>query len=104
MLSLLKIVLLALFFFPAQAEAVSEFKTEFDSTYSVALSGTTDVNHKILITNNLSHIYTTKYTISIGSRLQSAKVTVGGQDTNFTSEVMYRQRPGNRDQYFLHLT
>ena len=99
MLRLAKIALLSLvlFSFPFQVKAVSEFKTEFDSTYSVALSGTTDVNHKILITNNLSHIYTTKYTISIGSRLQSAKVTVGGQDTNFTSEVIENSTTLNID-------
>ena len=47
--------------------ATGEFTTAFTSTYVVGDSTTTHVSHDISITNNLAHIYTTSYTLSVGS-------------------------------------
>ncbi len=47
--------------------ATGEFTTAFTSTYVVGNNTTTHVSHAISITNNLAHIYTTSYTLSVGS-------------------------------------
>ena len=49
-----------------RALASGEFSTAFTSTYTVG-QATTHVTHQVDIANNLAHIYTTSYTLSVGS-------------------------------------
>jgi hypothetical protein len=53
--------------FPSSSLAGSEFSTEFNSDYQISLDGITQVTHEISITNLLSHIYTTEYTVLVSS-------------------------------------
>lgn len=69
-----------IFLSPSTVLADSEFSTNFTSTYDVSDTGLTNVRHQIQIINNLSHIYTTEYSIAIGeNNLTNVKVTSGGQ-------------------------
>lgn len=59
-----------------RVSANSEFTTNFSSLYTVEKSGTTTVNHSVSITNNLSHIYATTYTIATsGEDLENIRVS-----------------------------
>lgn len=56
--------------------ANSEFATDFSSEYTVEKSGVTSVVHTVAITNNLSHIYATTYTIATsGENLENINVS-----------------------------
>lgn len=81
----MKTHLLALFYllfaiyFPPTVLAASEFTTAFTSTYTIGSNGLTDVAHEILLTNQLAHIYTTEYTLAVGSdRLTNIQALAGG--------------------------
>ena len=73
-----------LLFTPYSARAASEFSTSFYSTYSVQEDGQAEVEHRIEIKNNLAHIYTTEYTIAIGSaNLTDLAVMAGDSNVPF---------------------
>jgi len=66
------------FFFlnPTSSYANSEFTTSFTSEYTVEHTGKTSVNHTISLTNKLSHIYATTYTIATsGENLENIYVS-----------------------------
>lgn len=59
--------------------ASAEFTTSFVSTYTIGDTSNTHVVHDIQIKNNLAHIYTTKYTLAVGSdRVTSIETRVSG--------------------------
>lgn len=47
--------------------AIKEFKLDYTSTYEIIQDNPTRVRHDIRIQNNLANIFTTNYTISVGS-------------------------------------
>ena len=49
---------------PSPSLAASEFRSNFISTYTIPKSDQVSVSHLITLTNNLSHIYATSYTIA----------------------------------------
>lgn len=58
-------VFVLLFATSKSAHAAGEFTTSFTSTYTIhPLQNETSVNHRILLTNNLAHIYATEYTLA----------------------------------------
>lgn len=58
------------------AFAASEFTTDFTSTYRVQLDGNTQVSHRITLTNLMSHLYPTEYSLLVGSnKLDNILVT-----------------------------
>lgn len=75
-------VTLAIFFYlaltlanPGILSANTEFTTNFSSEYTIEKSGLTSVRHQVAITNNLSHIYATTYTIATsGENLEHISV------------------------------
>lgn len=61
-------------------KAAGEFKTAFTSSYVVDTQGNTMVTHEIAITNQLAHIYTTEYTLAVGSdRISDVETRVQGR-------------------------
>src|SRR3990167_2451974 len=50
---------------PALAE--TEFDTIFNATYTVNPAGVTQVTQEVSLTNRLSNIYASEYTLTIGS-------------------------------------
>lgn len=77
-LLLIPLVILTLTVKPAYA--AKEFTTYYVSTYIVDENGSTQVNHDITIKNNLANIFTTRYTLSIGSnRLENIVVKEEGK-------------------------
>lgn len=83
------ITTLCLFFAHSlSVHASSEFTTDFHSIYSVQESGKTKVLHSIAITNNLAHIYTTEYTVSLGSgEIHDIEVTDGSAELPTTIDA-----------------
>jgi hypothetical protein len=57
-------VLTLYLFLPPKTSALSEFKTTFNSLYTISSTGPTKVTHTITLQNNLAHIYATNYTIA----------------------------------------
>ncbi|MFH2019310.1 MAG: transglutaminase domain-containing protein [bacterium] len=79
LLTLLILSFLSAYTSPTHVLADSEFSTNFTSSYEVLETGSTNVRHQVQIINNLSHIYTTDYSIVIGeNNLTNVKVTSGG--------------------------
>ena len=75
-------VFLSFFGIASPVQASAEFSTAFTSTYTVDAEGNAEVLHNIDITNKLAHIYTTKYTLSVGSdRITKIKGLVEGIET-----------------------
>lgn len=67
---------------PKLAQAVSGFTTDFRSVYNVDNTGLTKVEHQIGITNDLAHLYTTDYSMSLGAgEVTGITVTDGGQSS-----------------------
>lgn len=78
-LSFLLPLLSLLFWRVPPAGASNEFSTSFTSTYTLKDHGLTEVVHQIEITNKLAHIYTTEYTLAVGSdRVSHIKTFAGG--------------------------
>lgn len=77
LLSILFLSLLTLsLVFARPVYANPEFSTDFVTTYTVNLDGTTSVNQQITLTNKLSNIYATQYALELGStRLENIKAT-----------------------------
>jgi len=86
---LLKLLLtgLLLLHFSHPVLASIEFTTTFDSTYQVLESGLTNVEHQIQIKNNLSHIYTTQYSIAIGEN-NLTNIRVKSNDHNAPTKIV----------------
>jgi len=66
--------LCSLFFiirFPLSALASAEFETSYQVRYQVNVNGTAQVNQDISLTNKLSNVYATQYTLSF----ESTKIT-----------------------------
>lgn len=62
------LIFIATIIAPESTHAALEFDTSYTSSYVVLDDGNTLVTHDISIKNNLANIYTTNYTLSIGSR------------------------------------
>lgn len=82
MLSILAYLLIS----PTSAHAALEFDTSYSSYYRVGEDGKSQVTHNISIKNKLANIYTTNYTISIGST-NLEDVTASDEEGTLTSEV-----------------
>lgn len=68
--------------------AASEFTSSYTSTYLVAEHTSTHVTHEIKITNNLAHIYLTRYTFAIsGATLENLTITNGVSKLPYNVEV-----------------
>lgn len=59
--------LFLLFFTAAPSYAISEFRTNIETTYEFDTIGNAKISHTIQLTNNLSHIYPTTYNLSVSS-------------------------------------
>lgn len=84
------LTLLILFFSqlsnPSVAKAAAEFSTSFHSEYQVEPKGSSSVIHEIAITNLLAQLYTTEYTILIGSpEISGIAATQDGQVVEFVA-------------------
>ena len=77
MLNRFKIYFLALLLpllTPLRVLAVSEFSTSYNVDYQVTKNGTTHTTFKIDLKNNLSNIYASEFSLSIGStKLENIK-------------------------------
>jgi len=70
------IVFLVLLIYPQPAQAQSEFKTDYQAHYQVNLNGVTHTSFNISLTNKLSNIYASEFTLSIGStKLENIKAS-----------------------------
>lgn len=70
-----------------RAHAGSEFATSFRSEYVVSGTADTRVTHTVKITNKLAHIYTTQYTITIGSsKIADLEITADGKEAQYTED------------------
>lgn len=81
------IFLCSLFLIHAPARADSEFSTVFTSTYQIELDGKSLVTHEIKLTNRLSHIYPTKYTILVDSGVENISTTQDGSIVNHLADT-----------------
>lgn len=81
------LILLLSSHFPQLVSAANEFTTSYSTIYTFDTQGDADISHTIELTNNLSHIYPTEYTVAISSAdLQNLKVKIGDSQTEFSQE------------------
>lgn len=67
--------------------SANEFTTSYATNYTFDTQGDAVISHTIELTNNLSHIYPTEYTIAIStSDLEDLKVKVGERPTEFSQD------------------
>ena len=65
-----------LFFFPHFIKAADEFTTDYNLRYEVKPDGLVHVNQDIILTNNLSAVYATKYSLILPStKIQNVKAS-----------------------------
>lgn len=82
------LLIISAFFYGAHpAQASAEFSTSFRSEYTVTNDAEAHVTHTIRITNKLAHIYTTQYTITVGSsKLSDLRILADGKEAPFTTD------------------
>jgi len=90
------------------ARAVGEFYTSYDINYTVQTSGITKSKYNITLTNKLSNIYATEFTISVGSTQiknisaydqqgsLETKIDQGDKTTNIT--IPFKQKVVGKDK------
>ena len=91
-----RLLLIIGLFFPGRVLAAGEFTTNYEVDYRVMTNGLTQARMNIELINQLSNIYASEFTLSIGStnltdiRLQTAsgpiepKIALGNKTTNIT--------------------
>lgn len=80
-LLLILLPLALMFALTPPAAATGDFTTDFESRYTLKEDGTTLVAHTVTLTNNLAHLYTTEYSMSLGgSDLKGLRATDGIHD------------------------
>jgi hypothetical protein len=116
MLKRLIFILTAFLFFSAASAkpilAQTEFATSYDIIYFVSDNGVTTAKYTITLTNQLSNIYATEFSLSIGSTKVSrikaydssgaleTKVVQGNKTTNITIPFKQRVVGKNKSQVF----
>ena len=72
-----------LFFTTRPSYAMSEFRTNMETTYEFDKVGSANISHIINLTNNLSHIYPTTYNLSVSSgEIKNVRVSVMGDSVS----------------------
>ena len=72
-----------LFFTTRPSYAISEFRTNMETTYEFDEVGSANISHIINLTNNLSHIYPTTYNLSVSSGdIKNVRVSVMGDSVS----------------------
>lgn len=72
-----------LFFTTRPSYAMSEFRTNMETTYEFDEVGSANISHIINLTNNLSHIYPTTYNLSVSSGdIKNVRVSVMGDSVS----------------------
>lgn len=72
---------------PNKVVAAGEFRTAYTTIYNFDTLGVATITHTIELTNNLSHIYPTEYTIAISSsEIEDLGVKIGDRPNEFSQE------------------
>ncbi|MDO8503086.1 MAG: transglutaminase family protein [bacterium] len=81
-ISFFAFVLCSMFYVLAvPVSAQSEFTVDYNTTYTVGVDGSADVLSQITLTNNLSEVYATLYSLTLeGKKPESISATEEGQD------------------------